>query len=181
MYDVPLSAFAQVKPNIDALKKSFKTRIINDVETSSADYSNFIWKNFYGISTKGKNHLLANYVLPYQPKKENIEVSLWLKVSSQKADFPLLFVDVLNHQKAIIKSYLADPRHSTDIKNDMVRVKIIVPYSEQNHTLRVRLKGSDQSLSTFMIKPLGQPIWIKDKAGNEYLDNYPLGELTKTL
>ncbi len=181
LYDLPLSAFNQIKPDIDLLKKSFKTRVIDEVEASSSSYSNFLWKNFYGISTKGKNHLLANYVIPRSSKKENIEVSLWIKVSSKRSDFPLLFVDVLNDQKKVIKSFPADPRHFTDVKNEHVRVKIVVPYAEQNHTLRVRLKGSNQSLSTFMIKPLQQSIWIKDKAGNEYLDNYPLGDLIKTL
>lgn len=175
-YDLPLSAFAQKKPNLDSLKKVNKTKLTDGILISSPRYNNFVWKNFNGIQLTSPTNLLSNYIIPTRAKNQSIEVSLWLNALQNHIAFPILYVDVLNSRKEIIHRYLCNPQESTDVKGNQVRARIVVPPGEQNHTLRVTIKGPEQSLNSFMIKPLNHMVWLKDPAGNEYLNNYPLGD-----
>lgn len=176
LYDLPLSAFAQKIPNLDSLKKVNKIRLSDGIQTSSSRYNNFVWKNFNGTHLTSSVNLLSNYIIPRQTGDQSIEVSLWLNAFLDYVGFPVLYADVLNNRKEIIRRYHCNPQESTDIKGNQVRASIIIPPSEQNHTIRVTIKGAEQSLNSFMIKPLHQMIWLKDGAGNEYLNNYPLGD-----
>ena len=109
-------------------------------------------------------------------KSEAIEVSLWINISQDHAAFPILYVDVLNQKQEVIQSYECNPSFSTDVIQQQVRAQIIVPYSEKNYSIKVRMEGKDQSLNTLLIRPLIHNVWIKDADGREYLNNYPLAQ-----
>ena len=173
LYDLPLSAFKQQIPNIDSLKAINGVRKINGLNLSSSN-NNILWKNFQGLNLKNKKHLLSLFDINNFPKNESIEVSLWINILQNHAAFPILYVDVLNENQQIIDSYECDPKISTDVIQQQVRAKIIVPYSAQNHRLRIRMEGKEQSLNSLLIRPLHQAVWIKDKDGKEYFNNFPL-------
>jgi hypothetical protein len=144
------------------------------IEVSSRKDQNILWKNFESIKLNNKKHLLSQFDLKDIAKNDAIEVSLWVNISQKHAAFPILYVDVLNQNQQVIQSYECNPSFSTDVILQQVRAQVIVPYSEQNHSIKIRMEGKDQSLNTLLIRPLLQNVWIKEVDGREYLNNYPL-------
>ena len=120
-----------------------------------------------------KKHLLSQFELKDIPKNQSLEVSLWVNILQDHAGFPILYVDVLNQKQQVIKSYECDPKYSTDVMQQKVRAKIIIPYSEDNYSIKVRMQGKQQSLNSLLIRPLLHNVWIKDVDGQEYLNNFP--------
>lgn len=174
LYDLPLSAFKQEVPNIDSIKIANGIRKMDGIEVSSPKDQNILWKNFQKIKLNNKKHLLSQFELKDIPKNESTEVSLWVNILQDHAGFPILYVDVLNRNQQVIKSYECDPKYSTDVMQQKVRAKIIIPYSEDNHSIKVRMEGKEQSLNSLLIRPLLHDVWIKDVDGQEYLNNFPL-------
>ncbi|HUH74533.1 MAG TPA: hypothetical protein VLZ75_09000 [Chitinophagales bacterium] len=181
LYDLPLNAFQHQVPNIDSLKAVNGVRKLGRLEVSSRKDQNILWKNFEKIELNNKRHLLSQFELKEIANNEAIEVSLWVNISQSHAAFPILYVDVLNSSQQVIQSYECNPAYSTDVIQQQVRAQIIVPYSEQNHALKVRMDGKDQSLNTLLIRPMLQNVWIKEEDGREFLNNYPLGLTTTDI
>lgn len=174
IYDLPLSAFKQETPNIDSIKTANGIRKMNGIEFSSQKGQVMLWENFENIKLNSKNNLLSQLEVKGFPKNEIIEVSLWVNILQDHAGFPIVYVDVLNQNQQIIQSYECDPKYSTDVIQQQVRAKVLVPYSEQNHSLKIRIEGKDQSLKTLLVRPLLQDVWTKEINGQEYLNNYPI-------
>lgn len=173
LYDLPLIAFKQEIPNIDSIKAANGIRKMDGIEVSSPKDHNILWKNFDKVKMNNKKHLLGQFDLKNIAKNQSMEISLWINISQDHAAFPILYVDVLNQKQEVVQSYECNPSFSTDVIQQQVRAKIVVPYSEKNYSLKVRIEGKDQSLVTLLVKPLLQDVWIKDVNGKEYLNNYP--------
>lgn len=180
LYDVPIAAFQQQLPDLNALHKKYGIKKFDDIEVSSSNYKNFIWKNFLDKKLSSRNHLLADYHIP-AALKDSIEVSIWVKISPNQTAFPKLYVDAYNSEHEIVQRFPIVPQNSTDIYNHQVRASIIVPTSAQYQTLKVYISGRDQYISSLMVKPVQQMIWVKDAYQNEYINNYPISNITNLV
>lgn len=180
LYDLPITAFQQYLPNIDSLQKKYSIKKFEDIEVSAANYKSFIWKNFIDKQLSDKSNLLAHYHIPTSIK-DSIEVSIWIKIIQDNAGFPLLFVDAYNKNNQIVQRFNIDPKKSTDIVQQYVRASILIPNEASFHSLKVNMSGKDQIISSLMIKPQHQMIWVKDHLQNEYINNYPVSTITNAI
>ncbi|MCZ2393914.1 MAG: hypothetical protein LC105_08670 [Chitinophagales bacterium] len=172
LYDLPLSAFKQIHPNIDSLKSLYPLRSNKEFQYISSSNYPIFWKQFENIKFNHSEHILAQHKLI--SIKDTIEVSLWINIPKISVGFPTVFADIYNDKDQIIQSFPIYPINSTDIDGTRVRAKALVPYTDKQKYIVVRAKGGGQSFGSLLIRPSHQDYWIETNDNTQYFNNFPL-------
>ncbi len=173
LYDLPISTFEKQYPvSLEALNR-LPSKIHDDLEYKSSGFGSFLWKNFKNKSVSEDKHPIGSFIYDKKNTQVDYEVSLWYHYSNKSFKNLSFYADILDAEDKIIHRYSYEPDFITDITADLVRAKIIVPYSEQNAKIHVYFQEKTAALHTLLIKPVSQDIWIK-QSDLEFFNNYPL-------
>ncbi|MCO5230741.1 MAG: hypothetical protein M9958_06260 [Chitinophagales bacterium] len=172
LYDLPLSAFQQKNPNIDSLKSIYPIRKQDEIQYVGAPNSTFFWKQLNGIKINTSESILAEYKTG--ARKDTLEASLWIDIPKKNIGFPTIYADIYNKEDQLIQSYQSFPSSSTDIENNQVRTKILIPYKESQSYIIIRAKGRGQSFGSLFIRSASQDFWIETSEKQQFFNNFPI-------
>ena len=172
-YDLPLSAFKNVVPNGDSLKFRYGIKKLNNAQLSTSHYQSIQWQDFKGQVIKNNQAFKPYTISPNNSSP--IEVSIWFQIENRQGEFPNLFADVIDTRNEVIQRYTGISTNSTNVKDHKIRASLTIPPNLNYKTLKIGLDNlGKQAVSTLLIRPSNQDVWVKEIDGQTYYNNFPL-------
>jgi len=178
LYELPISAFSD---NREAYLQQYQKRMLSGrfQETSIGGDSisfekgaTFIWKPTFA-QEDGKSSetmLLDTSGLP----ANLYEVSIWLKTELKRAAYPVLYVKQFDASGALLREDFCNPKSVTDVYKAEVLAKVQFVLDAETNKLVITLDGKDEKSGHSLLLKSPEPIYIRKKEGQLWMNNYPI-------